>query len=281
MAVPESRVRFFGHSEHSHEVPHIVHMVMGRGRLTVDGSVVTLEPRASVLLAPGVPHALVLDEHSIALGPFLSPRNTPVERVRRLGVVPALTDLMLARLAAQPYTHEQVTLFTDSLDDIVSALLTEAFAVPTPAHPTARQIAEVATDSSATLAELCGWFSISPRQIQRLFLGETGLTFQQWRTRTRLNVAIRALRGGSSGESAARSAGFANRAGLLRALSRECGTPIDDLRIDPLACLRRPDEAPADVDRGRSRPDVGGDHRQRARGDLGVPGVDDRGHAGL
>ena len=94
MAVPESRVRFFGHPEHTHQVPHIVHMVMGRGHLTVDGSGITLEPRTSVLLAPGVPHALELDRHSIALGPFLSPRNTPVERVRRLGVVPAITDLI-------------------------------------------------------------------------------------------------------------------------------------------------------------------------------------------
>lgn len=238
MAVPESRVRFFGHPEHTHEVPHIVHMVMGRGHLTVDGSGITLEPRTSVLLAAGVPHALDLDQHSIALGPFLSPRNNPVERVRRLGVVPALTDLMLARLAAQPYTQEQVALFTDRLDDIVTALLTEVFAAPAPVHPTARQIAESATDSPATLAALCDRLSISPRQIQRLFLGETGLTFQQWRTRSRLNVAVRALRGGSSGESAARTAGFANRAALLRALSKECGAPIDELRIDPLSRLR-------------------------------------------
>lgn len=243
MAVPESRVRFFGHPEHAHEVPHIVHMVMGRGRLTVDDAVVTLEPRTSVLLAPDVPHALVLDEHSIALGPFLSPRNTPIERVRRLGVVPALTDLMLARLAAQPYTNDQITVFTDSLDNIVEALLTDAFAVPTPVHPTARQIATLATDSPAALATLCDRYAISPRQVQRLFLSDTGLTFQQWRARSRLNVAVRALRGGSNSESAARTAGFANRTGLLRALSRESGTPIEDLRIDPLAGLRRPDGA--------------------------------------
>lgn len=240
MAVPESRVRFFGHPEHIHEDPHIVHMVMGRGHLTVDGTEITLEPRTSVLLAPGVPHTLRMDEHSIALGPLLSQRNAQVERVRRLGIVPALTDLMLARLAAQPYTRDQVALFTDRLDDIVSDLLAEAFAVPSPVHPTARQIAEAAASSPATLSQLCGWFSISPRQIQRLFQSETGLTFQQWRTRGRLNVAIRAMRGGSSAESAAGAAGFTSRAGLLRALSRECGTPIDDLRINPLAGLPEP-----------------------------------------
>lgn len=240
MAVPESRVRFFGHTEHVHEVPHIVHMVMGRGRLVVDGSTIVLEPRASVLLAAHVPHALDLDEHSIALGPYLSPRNAPAERVRRLGAVPAITDLMLARLAAQPHTEDQVALFTDSLDDIVSALLADPFAVPTPIHPTARRISEVARDSPDPLATMCERSGISPRQIQRLFLSETGLTFHQWRTRHRLNLAIRALRGGSSGESAARTAGYSNRAGLLRALSRESGTPVDALRVDPLCFLQRP-----------------------------------------
>lgn len=240
MAVPESRVRFFGHPEHVHDVPHIVHMVMGRGRLRIDGSVVVLEPRTSVLLAPGVPHALDLDEHSIALGPFLSPRNTPVDRVRRLGVVPAITDLMLARLAAQPYTDEQIDVFTGSLDVIVTGLLSDAFAVPMPVHPTARQIAQVASDSPDSLSDLCNGAGISPRQIQRLFLDETGLTFHQWRTRRRLNRAIRALQGGSSGESAARAAGYTERAGLLRALSRETGVSVAALRVDPLVGLRTP-----------------------------------------
>ena len=254
MAVPESRVRFFGHPEHVHDVPHIVHMVMGRGHLSVDGSTVLLEPRTSVLLAPGVPHALDLDEHSIALGPFLSPRNAPVERVRRLGAVPAITDLMLARLAAQPYTNDQADLFTDGLNEIVSELLSDAFAVPAPVHPTARQIAEAAIDSPDSLAALCSRFGISPRQVQRLFLGETGLTFLQWRTRHRLNRAIRSLRGGSSDESAARIAGYANRAGLLRALSRESGIPVDSLRADPLTYLSQSRHHVGDADRLNSRP---------------------------
>lgn len=242
-AVPENRVRFVGHPEHVHDVPHLIHMVMGRGHLRVDGETITLEPRTSVLLAPHVPHAMELDEHSIALGPFLSHRNSPVERVRRLGVVPEITHLMLARLAAQPYTDEQVALFTESLDEILTDLHTDEFAAPLPVHPTARQIAVASTESADTLVSLCADAGISTRQAQRLFVEETGLSFHRWRTRRRLNRAIRALRGGSSTEGAARAAGYAGRGSLLRALSRETGIPLESLRVDPLAHLtdaRRP-----------------------------------------
>ncbi|MGN0100272.1 MAG: helix-turn-helix domain-containing protein [Dietzia sp.] len=242
-AVPENRVRFVGHPEHVHEVPHLVHMVMGRGHLRVDGESITLEPRTSVLLAPLVPHSLELDEHSIALGPFLSHRASPVERVRRLGVVPEITHLMLARLAAQPYTDEQVAPFTDGLEEILAHLHTDEFAAPLPVHPTARQIAAAATGTADTLASLCAGAGISTRQVQRLFLAETGLPFHRWRTRRRLNRAIRSLRGGSSAEGAARAAGYSGRGSLLRALSRETGVPVELLRDDPLGHLvhaRRP-----------------------------------------
>ncbi|MDX2356599.1 helix-turn-helix domain-containing protein [Dietzia sp. PP-33] len=236
-AVPENTVRFLGHSEHVHDVPHLIHMVMGRGTLTVDRETIVLEPRASVWLAAGVPHSLSLDEHSIALGPFLAPHCAPGDRVRRLGVVPAIADLMLARLAAQPHTPRQVEVFTRSLEEIIRVINTDEFVTPLPVHPTALRIAEASVRSAAPLSTLCERSGLSMRQTQRIFVAETGLGLHRWRTRRRLNLAVRSLRAGSSGESAARAAGYSSRASLLRALSRESGVALDVLRADPLACL--------------------------------------------
>lgn len=237
-SVPENSVRFTGHPKHVHDVPHLVHMVMGRGTLTVDDERIVLGPRSSVWLDAGVPHAMSLDEHSIALGPFLDPHNTPGIRIRRLGVVPAITDLMLARLAAQPHTDQQCALFSDSLGDILTAISTDEFVTPVPVHPTVYQIAESSVDSPATLATLCDQVGMSPRQVQRIFAAETGMGFHRWRNRRRLNRALRSMRSGSSAESAARIAGFSGRASLLRALSRESGVPLAALRANPLAGLR-------------------------------------------
>ncbi|MGO1341600.1 MAG: helix-turn-helix domain-containing protein, partial [Cellulosimicrobium funkei] len=98
-----------------------------------------------------------------------------------------------------------------------------------------------------TLDELADRRHASARHVQRLFVEETGLPFGRWRTRAHLNVAIARLRGGSQLDAAARAAGYATRAGLLRALSRETGQPVADLARDPLAVL---DRAPRDAGPG-------------------------------
>ncbi|WP_051297545.1 helix-turn-helix domain-containing protein [Brevibacterium album] len=239
-AVPETTMRFTGHPMHAHAQPHVVHMVMGRGVLTVEGEAIVLEPRTSVWLAAGVPHAVRLEEHSIVLGPLLAAGVEPGRRIERLGVVPAITDLMLARMAAEPRTEEQHAVFTGALEELLLRLGSEAFAAPLPVHPLVARIAEVSVGSPATLAALCARVGMSERQVQRIFAEETGMSFSRWRTRRRLNEAVRCLRGGSSGMSAARTAGFATRAGLLRALSRESGVPIEVLREDPLAAAPVP-----------------------------------------
>uniref|UniRef100_UPI0030F76A78 hypothetical protein n=1 Tax=Cellulosimicrobium funkei TaxID=264251 RepID=UPI0030F76A78 len=59
------------------------------------------------------------------------------------------------------------------------------------------------------------------------------------RRRAHLPVASARLRGGSHRPGAPRAAGYATRAGLLRALSRETGQPVADLARDPLAVLAR------------------------------------------
>ncbi|GAA2105711.1 hypothetical protein GCM10009823_31280 [Brevibacterium salitolerans] len=237
--VPETAMRFTGHPMHAHDRPHLVHLVMGRGRLTADGTDILLEPRTSVWLAADVPHAVRLEEHSIVLGPVLAGHVAPAVRVQRLGAVPGITRLMLARMAAEPRTPEQCAVFTDGLEELLLQLRVEAFPAVMPVHPVAARIAEAAVSSPAPLAALCARVGMSERQVQRIFADETGMSFSRWRTRRRLSEAVRGLRGGASATSAARAAGFATRAGLLRALSRESAVPVEVLREDPLAAVPR------------------------------------------
>ncbi|MBK0331614.1 helix-turn-helix domain-containing protein [Brachybacterium sp. MASK1Z-5] len=237
-AVPENAVRFLGHAEHTHEVPHLVHMVMGHGVLTAPGHRLVLEPRSSVWLAARVPHALDLSDHSIALGPVLREEISPDRPVAALGVVPSIAELMIARMAAGPTSPSQCDLFTDALERILVSLQQDAFPTPLPTHTTVRRIAfEACALPEATLGGLCSRHRISPRQAQRLFREQTGMTFTRWRRRRLLSEAARSLRGDSSLASAARSAGFGGREDLLRALSQETGVPVPEVRQDPRAHL--------------------------------------------
>ena len=221
-AVPHNAMRFLGHDEHVHDVPHLVHMVMGHGVLTAPGQRLVLEPRSSVWLRAGVPHALELADHSIALGPLMGPEVSPDRPVAALGVVPAITDLMLARLAAGPSTPEQCDLFTDALETILRSIAQEDFPAPLPTHPAARRIGlDACAVPELPLGVLCERHGISSRHVQRLFRQQTGMTFSSWRRRRLLSLASQSLRGGSSPAAAARRAGFGSRAHLMRAMAQE------------------------------------------------------------
>ncbi|WP_435735954.1 helix-turn-helix domain-containing protein [Cellulosimicrobium sp. PMB13] len=235
--VPENSIRFLGHGTHTHDEPHLVHVVTGTAELVVDGAPLTLRTHESLWLAPGVPHSMRLPDGAMALGPILSPGVEPAQRVRRLGVVPAVTSLLTAALCAGPSTPEQVAPFRAALEDVLRGLGTDYFALTPPQHPVARAVAAEAPGTGATLDELAGRRRTSARHVQRLFLEETGLAFGRWRTRSRLNVAIARLRGGSQLDAAAHAAGYATRAGLLRALSRETGIGVPELSHDPVAAL--------------------------------------------
>ena len=245
--VPENAIRFLGHGTHAHDEPHLVHVVTGTAELVVDGAPLTLRTHENVWLAPRVPHAMRLPDGAIALGPVLSPGVEPAHRVRRLGVVPAITSLLTAALCAGPSTPEQVAPFRAALEDVLRDLGGDFFALTPPRHPVARSVADEACGTAATLGELADRRRTSARHVQRLFVEETGLTFGRWRTRARLNVAIARLRGGSGLDGAARAAGYATRGGLLRALSRETGADVRDLARDPVGSLRAVPPAGGDL----------------------------------
>jgi AraC-like DNA-binding protein len=237
--VPEHSIRFLGHDTHEHDEPHLIHIVIGTAELVVDGRPMRMRARENLWLAPRVPHSVRLSDEGVALGPLLSPATAPAERVQRLGIVPALTDVLTTVLVAAPSTPEQIRPFREALDDVLRGLDDRYFPLVLPAHPTARAIAREAL-SAATLGELAAARRTSVRHVQRLFQDETGLPFTRWRTRARLNVAIGRLRGGASPAAAALASGYATRGGLVKALGRETGLPADRLSADPLAALDEP-----------------------------------------
>jgi AraC-like DNA-binding protein len=237
--VPANEIRLLGHDEHTHDVPHLLHVVTGVAQVLADGRPVVLRARENLWLAAGVPHAVRLAEGGMILGPMLSPGTTPPSRVHRMGIVPALTSVMIAVLGAAPSTAEEVRPFRAALDDLLTAMATDLFPLILPAHPVARTIAREVSAAAApdTLERLAARHGMSVRQVQRVFQAETGLPFSRWRARARVNIAVGRLRAGESLTSAARASGYLSRSGLLRALSRESGIAAMALAEDPLGVL--------------------------------------------
>ena len=236
VTVRENSIRFAGHPPHAHQVPHLVHVVAGTGTLTADGSTITLTRGRAAWIPARVVHGLTLSEGGMAVGPMLSPgAGPPGDTTRVLGPLPALSELITVILCAAPQTPAERAPFRAALEELLRSTVQEYFALRHPRHPVAAAIAEQAARSGATLDELAEARFTSVRQVQRLFLEETGLTFAQWRTRARLNRAIVSLRSGGSTTTAMAASGFTTRHGLLKALSRECGIPFQRLLTDPAA----------------------------------------------
>jgi AraC-like DNA-binding protein len=240
---PQNSPRLLGHGPHSHDVPELVYVVAGRARLEVDGAQVPLAARDAVWLAPGTVHAIRYESGGMAFGALLSPGTRPRGPMQFLAPMPELDRLMITILGAAPSGEEQIRPFRSALDSLLAALGGEHFALRPPRHPAARRVAGSLATSEATMQELSRREGISLRQLQRLFLEETGVTAATWRRRARLNVALRSLHGGSSTVVAAHRARYSSGASLLRALSRETGIPQPRLAEDLWGALR---EAPSE-----------------------------------
>jgi len=79
-----------------------------------------------------------------------------------------------------------------------------------------------------TLAEWSARALSSPRSLRRDFLADTGLTFEQWRLRCRLNAAVEFLSAGFGVDQVAARVGFASNNGFTRAFRQRFGsTPHD------------------------------------------------------
>lgn len=227
---PETAYRFLGHATHSHPEPHLIYVVTGSATLEIGGERVFLGTQSAVWLAPGVPHSARYSPGSLVIGPMLSPTTVPPEPVHRLGSPPALTAVMTALLGVAPSTDEQVAVFRQALDEVLTQLAGPHFALPTPQHPVAAAIAAVAPVSTESLDLLAARHGASSRHVQRLFLAETGISFHQWRVRARLNIAIDRLRSGAPPRRAAAAAGYATPSGLKKALRREADLDLADFQ---------------------------------------------------
>lgn len=111
------------------------------------------------------------------------------------------------------------------LDRLVQAR-TLTLHLPMPRDARARKLAaRLCADPSdartlPALARLCG---LGPRSVQRLFLGETGMRFVEWRQRLRLIQAVAALEMGASVTAAGAEAGYAGTSAFIAAFRQQMG----------------------------------------------------------
>ncbi|MGL5930693.1 MAG: helix-turn-helix transcriptional regulator, partial [Dermatophilaceae bacterium] len=76
---------------------------------------------------------------------------------------------------------------------------------------------------SRSLPELADIAAISPRTLSRLFRDDVGMTFPQWRTQLRLQLALRLLAEGHPATAVAHRCGWATQSGFTEVFRRTLG----------------------------------------------------------
>jgi AraC-like DNA-binding protein len=219
-----------GFDAHDHEVhqlclPGVGVLVMGvQGRRWV-------LPRGRGLWIPaGVSHSVGTIGGTDMLSLWFDPATCPVEWGEPtvfevdellLGLVRRLVDGVGDQ---GRHRRTEAVLF-----DLLSPLgETVAIDLPLPADDRARQVAEVLVADPADARTLEAWGSkvgASDRTLLRAFQQETGLGFQEWRTRARVLAALPLLADGTPVSVVAGRVGFGSSSSLGAAFRRVLGQP--------------------------------------------------------
>ena len=237
-------VRFAGHDRHSHSYPLLIHIISGSAEVFLPGrgaepTHIVLAAETSLWLRSGIDHSVAVKPGSIMLGPRLSRQTEPPERFLHIRRSPAIRATVLHILAASPSSETERKPFREALDSELSSFAAEDFSVPTTQHRVLRAIMDDRMSLLLPLKAVAERHSMSPRHIERIVKDELGISFVQWRTRTRLNVALRSIRSGDSLASASRAAGYRGSDGLIKALGRLTGLTRQELSGDLAGAVRQ------------------------------------------
>ncbi len=221
---------------HRHRRGQLLHAIAGIMRIETEDSVWIVPPARALWVPPELAHETSMRGHveirTLYVDPVHCgslPGQAAVVEVSRL-----LRELILAALEEPP----------DYADDsrgasIAQLILTElgrlrhqSLTVPMPRDPRALRVARPLLGNCAINLDLDGWAEqagASRRTLARLFRGETGMSFAEWRTRLRTVDGMARIANGASVGEAAASVGYASPSAFSAMVRRSLGKPLREL----------------------------------------------------
>ncbi|BAV74441.1 AraC family transcriptional regulator [Pseudomonas chlororaphis subsp. aurantiaca] len=121
----------------------------------------------------------------------------------------------------------QGRLMAVALDELAAAPQ-EQIHLPMPRHPQLRAMAASIIEQPAERRSLGGWgeqIGMSERNLSRLILAETGLSFGQWQRQLHILLGIKRLARGESVESVALGLGYESASAFIRMFKKAVGQP--------------------------------------------------------
>jgi AraC-like DNA-binding protein len=196
---------------------------------TAEGAWV-VPPHRAVWLPAGASHAITM-RGTVAMRTVYFPGDSGIalERTTVVNVSPLLRELVVhcTTLGRLRLTDPHEARLAGLLVDLVSVVEAMPLALPMPRDPRAVRVAEaVRRDpaNNATVGALARKAAAGARTIERLFLGETGMTFGAWRKQARLHHALVLLAQGMPVTNVAFEVGYASPSAFIATFKNALGT---------------------------------------------------------
>ena len=217
---------------HTHGSHQLLFASTGAMTVTGDGMTWMIPPGRAVLIPAGVPHSIRM-WGDVAMRSLYFPLHAPAAAFeatcRVVTVSPLLRELIvrIAELAALDSRVDAESRLLGVLMDELAGADIEPLLLPLPSDTRALRAADAVLKSPAeetttdALARACG---LSTRTLERLFHGETGMRFGQWRQKARLLESVRVLVQTGSVTDAALDSGYSSVSAYIAAFKQTFGS---------------------------------------------------------
>jgi AraC-like DNA-binding protein len=221
---------------HRHRRGQLLHAITGIMRIETADSVWIVPPARALWVPPELAHETSMRGRVEIRTLYIAPahcRSLPAQaavvEVSRL-----LRELILAALEEPPdyADNSRGASIAQLILTELGRLRHQSLTVPMPRDPRALRVARPLLGNCAINLDLDGWAEragASRRTLARLFRGETGMSFAEWRALLRAVDGMARIAGGASVGEAAASVGYASPSAFSAMVRRSLGQPLREL----------------------------------------------------
>ncbi|MFG2004532.1 AraC family transcriptional regulator [Spirillospora sp. NPDC048911] len=213
------------HSHTHHQLAWTRSGVLG---VAVDDSYWVLPPARALWLPAGVVHRTGATRDAVLCGLYFDPERCALDWAEPTAVgVGGLLAHLIAHLARDDLADDARLRAEAVVLDLLHPLPALPIEVPVPVDERVRAVADALLADPADprgLEAHARAIGVSRRTLTRLFVSDTGMSFDRWRTHMRLRAALPLLAEGRSVSHAARAVGYATPSAFLAAFRRTVGT---------------------------------------------------------
>lgn len=219
----EQRIPF-----HQHRKGQLILALHGAITCEVENAMWMVPPQFAVWIPGLLPHSNKATPSARLCFLFIEPGAVSMpDRCCTLKISPLVRELILTLAERSPAEQEPATRrLVQVLFDELPRQPQEQLQLPVSTHPKIRLMSDTMAESPAAWQTLHQWarhFAMSERNLARLVVSETGLSFRRWRHQLQLIVALQGLISGQSVQQVAQNLGYDSTTAFITMFKKGLG----------------------------------------------------------